>query len=78
MLKGFAEGGEIQMECPETGEWVDVPSPTFAPEFRWRIRPEHQDFHDWWAGSFAGWPSTEKDIALKAWTEAKKRTLNGN
>ena len=75
VLKAFAEGSEIQMEDCETGEWVDMPNPTFAPEIRWRVKPENEAFNKWWDANHSGWPATEKEIALRAWNASTK---NGN
>ena len=78
VMKEFAKGREVQMECPHTSEWLDVPNPTFAPEIRWRVKPEDEEFNAWWGENFVGLPMNEKKTALKAWVESKKRTLNGN
>jgi hypothetical protein len=75
VIKAFAEGADVQMEEPGTQEWVDVPNPTFAPEIRWRVKPENEAFHAWWDANHKGWPSQEKELALRAWEAA---TLNGN
>jgi len=72
VLKAFAQGAEVQMADPETDEWLDVPAPTFAPEIRWRVKPENEAFHNWWDANHKGWPHAEKEIALKAWDQALK------
>jgi len=73
IMKAFAKGADVQIQDPETDDWVDVPNPTFAPEVRWRIKPELPDFEDWWASNFNGWPHAEKETAKKAWVESASR-----
>jgi hypothetical protein len=77
VLKAYAKGADVQMQCPETDEWLDVPNPTFAPEIRWRVKPENEAFQNWWDANHKGWPKTEKDIAEAAWLAAKKENEKG-
>lgn len=72
IMKAFAKGADIQMQDPETDDWLNVPNPTFAPEIRWRIKPENEAFENWWGETHRAYSHLEKSTALKAWNAAKR------